>query len=300
MTDRTPHITVCICTFRRLALLNKLLGKLADQETGGKFTYSVVVTDNDDGESARPVVAQFTTGSPIQTVYCVETERNIALVRNCALKHASGEFVAFIDDDEYPEKAWLLSLYTTCLNKNVAGVLGPVRPYFDQEPPSWVRKGGFFERLEHPTGFVMDWKECRTGNVLFRSAILVGLENPFDREFRTGGEDRDFFMRMSQAGHVFVWCNEAAAYELVPPSRWQRNFMLSRGLLRGQHNVKSSIRDYRAIAKSVLAVPLYGLALPFMFVAGQALFMKYAIKFCDHAGRLLGLLGLNLISERKM
>lgn len=300
MTDSIPHISVCICTFRRVALLDKLLDKLAAQQTGGKFSYAVVVTDNDTDESARSTVMQFAGSCSISAIYCVEPERNIALVRNRALKHARGEFVAFIDDDEFPETDWLLQLYTTCVEQGVAGVLGPVRPYFDHEPPSWVREGAFFDRLEHKTGFVLDWRECRTGNVLFRSKILAGSEDPFNREFRTGGEDRDFFMRMSQSGHVFVWCNEAAAYELVPPSRWQRHFMLSRGLLRGQHNVKSSIRDYNAIVKSLVAVPVYGAALPFMFVAGQAKFMKYAIKFCDHAGRLLALLGINLISEREM
>ncbi len=300
MTTTVPHITVCICTFKRPRLLKKLLDELAGQKTDGLFGYSIVVADNDSGESARQVVAEFADKTSVPIIYCVEPEQNIALTRNRALEHASGDFVAFIDDDEYPKEDWLFHLYTTCVKQNVAGVLGPVRPYFEEDPPSWVRTGRFFERPEHQTGFVMDWEECRTGSLLFRSTILKGPEKPFNRDFGTGGEDKDFFMRMTQTGCVFVWCNEAVAYELVPPGRWKKSFMLGRALLRGKNILKHPIGRYRSIATSCAAVPLYGVALPFMLLIGKAQFMKYAIKFCDHAGRLLTLVGLNLMSERKM
>ncbi len=300
MTKTVPHITVCICTFRRPRLLKKLLDELARQETGGLFSFSIVVADNDRAESGRQTVSEFQSGSTVQTIYCVEPEQNIALTRNRALAQAGGDFVAFIDDDEYPKEDWLLQLYNTCEQRNVAGVLGPVRPYFDQEPPAWARAGGFFDRPEHSTGFVMDWEECRTGSLLFRRSILKGSGAPFDRNFGTGGEDKDFFMRMIQAGCVFVWCNEAIVYELVPPSRWRKRYMLGRALLRGKNIIKHPVGRYRTVLTSCVAVPLYGVVLPFLLLFSRAQFMKYAIKFCDHAGRLLALVGLNLVSERKM
>ncbi len=300
MSANIPHITVCICTFKRQRLLKKLLEELARQQTDDLFTYSVVVADNDSAESARQVVADFAAGSTLQTVYCVQPEQNIALTRNRALENATGDFIAFIDDDEYPKEGWLILLYKTCVQRNVAGVLGPVRPYFEQEPPSWVLKGGFLNRPEHETGFVMGWEECRTGSLLFRREILKRTDKPFNRDFGTGGEDKDFFMRMTQAGCVFVWCNEAVAYELVPPGRWKKSFLFDRALLRGRNVLKHPIGRYRNIAKSCVALPAYGLALPFLFLIGQARFMKYAIKFCDHAGRLLAVVGLNWVSERKM
>jgi hypothetical protein len=50
--------------------------------------------------------------------------------------------------------------------------------------------------------------------------------------------------------------------------------------------------------KSVIAVPIYGMALPVLYFIGNRHFMKYLIKFCDHAGKLLAAVGLNPISER--
>jgi hypothetical protein len=179
-------------------------------------------------------------------------------------------------------------------------VLGPVRPHFDNPPPAWIVRGRFCERPEHPTGTVMDWNDCRTGNLLFRRSIIPAGEAPFREEFGTGGEDKDFFMRMTQRGHVFVWCNEGVAFETVPPNRQTRRYMLGRALLRGRNSLKLTRGRVVLLLKSFIAVPLYALALPITLIFGQHQFMRYCIRFCDHFGRLLTLLGLNPMRERQM
>src|SRR3954471_2798209 len=92
------HVSVCICTYKRLDLLERLLTGLNAQETEGKFTYSIVVADNDGQRSAEPVAAMFASPSHVPITYCVEPRQNIALTRNKAIEHADGDFVAFIDD----------------------------------------------------------------------------------------------------------------------------------------------------------------------------------------------------------
>jgi succinoglycan biosynthesis protein ExoM len=284
------HVTVCICTFRRPVLLARLLRELEKQATEGLFTYSVVVADNDAQQSAKPTAAEFATR--LALVYCVEPERNIAAARNMAVRQAKGDFIAFIDDDEYPVGDWLLRLFKNCTERNVAGVLGPVEPYFEKTPAAWILETNIFSRPRHETGYAMPWTECRTGNLLFRRSILAGMAEPFDRKFGTGGEDVDFFLRMSEQNHVFVWCDEAVAYELVPKERQTRRYILKRAFLRGQVSLKYSKSRVERIAKSLIALPLYGVALPFLAVAGQRFLLRYMIKICDHAGRLLTLCGL--------
>ena len=53
----------------------------------------------------------------------------------------------------------------------------------------------------------------------------------------------------------------------------------------------------RSILKSVIAVPLYTLGLPFALLAGQHRFMTLLVKLCDHAGKLLFLAGIRPIRE---
>jgi cellulose synthase/poly-beta-1,6-N-acetylglucosamine synthase-like glycosyltransferase len=233
-------------------------------------------------------------GIPIR--YCVEPRQNIALARNKAIENASGDFVAFLDDDEFPSKRWLVTLFRACEEYRVDGVLGPVRRHFDDPPPEWVVKGHFYERATYPTGFVIDWSMGRTNNVLVRRRIVLTEEPPFRPEFRSG-EDQDFFRRMIEAGHTFIWCNEAVAYEVVPPVRWKRTFMLRRALLQGASSVLHPTFGARDIAKSVIAIPAYAAALPFALLFAHHKFMALLIRLCDHIGKLLGVIKINPIRE---
>jgi succinoglycan biosynthesis protein ExoM len=279
--------------------VKRLLEALGRQETAGRFVFSVVVADNDAAQSARDVAGEFQSRL-FKVIYCAEPRQNIALARNKALEYAEGDFIAFIDDDEFPANDWLQKLLAAREQYHSAGVLGPVRPHFESPPPDWIVRGRFCERPEYPTGRTMGWDECRTGNVLFRREILKSLEQPFKAEFGTGGEDKDFFMRLTQRGHVFIWCNEAVAYETVPASRCTRAYLLRRALLRGRNILKHPVGRLGLLARSIVAVPIYSLALPALLFAGQHWFMRYCIKLCDHLGRLLAILGINPVRERQL
>jgi succinoglycan biosynthesis protein ExoM len=287
---------VCICTFKRLAFLKRLLDELCAQETGGRFTYSIVVSDNDHLRSAEPLVSEFAATSNIPIRYCVEPQQSIALARNKAVENATGDYIAFIDDDELPEKHWLRTLLAACDEYRVDGVLGPVQPLFEDGVPRWVVKGGFYERPRYQTGFVLAHGQTRTGNVLLKKPLLRDADSPFRPEFRAG-EDVDFFRRAIEQGRVFIWCNDAVVYEFVPPTRWKRTYLIRKALLRGTCAARRPTVGVLDIAKSVVAVPIYGLALPVAVVLGQHLFMDLLVRLCDHLGKLLGLVGINLIAD---
>ena len=296
------HITVCICTYQRPQLLARLLKALECQQTGGLFTYSVVVVDNDRRETGRRMVEEAAACGGVPVQYDVEPEQNIALARNRAVRNAKGTHIAFLDDDERPIDTWLLSLYQTCRAHAADGALGPVKPEFPGMPPAWIVKGRICERKSHATGTILrHYTDTRTGNVLFDSSIFVGEDPPFDPRFgRTGGEDTDFFRRMLHRGRTFIWCNEAEAYEMVPPERLTRSYYLRRALLRGTVAFRQPTLRLKAIgvAKSLAAVTLYTPLLVVLLATGSDLFMSYLIKYCDHLGKLTAAVGLAVIKER--
>jgi cellulose synthase/poly-beta-1,6-N-acetylglucosamine synthase-like glycosyltransferase len=277
-------------------LLARTLEALEQQVTDSRFTYSIVVADNDRLQSGKPAVDACRTRSSLKVTYSVEPQQNIALARNKALATANSEYIAFIDDDEFPPKDWLATLLSACQRYDADGVLGPVRPWFDHPPPSWLIRGRFCERPEHPSGILLHWKQTRTGNVLFRSRILDGVQVPFRPELGNGGEDQDFFRSMSERGYRFVWCNEAPVYEVVPPERWTRRYMLKRALLRGQN--ERLFLTPASVAKSAAAAPIYALILPFLLLAGHHVFMGCAVRLCDHVGKLLAAVGLRPLGQR--
>ena len=296
--SQVPHISVCICTFQRPEYLCRTLKAVNAQETGNLFTYSVVVVDNDATASARSTVSEFTSLGGHPVTFVVEPKKNIACARNAAVLHCSGDYIAFVDDDEYPAQDWLLKLFQACKAADVDGVLGPVKPYFDCPPPSWVTKGAFFERPSHRTGMVLKWSQTRTGNVLFSRRVLPRNEPPFRVELGTAGSDMDFFRRLMEQGRVFIWCEEAVVFEVVPPSRCRLSYLLRRALMRGSMFHKHPVNRIKNAVTSLIAVPTYIIVLTFLALLGAHVFIKYLIKLCDHLSRLLGFAGIELVGQR--
>lgn len=292
------HITICICTYKRPELLRQLLTKLEAQQTTGLFDYSIVIVDNDKQKSANETVSAYKKQSQINISYFVEPEQNIALTRNKAIENTTGDFIAFIDDDEFPENHWLLNLYKAINHYQSDGILGPVLPYFENKPPDWVLKGQFFDRPTHPSGYVLAWTDTRTGNVLFKKSLFKRGHQWFDPAFGSGGEDRDFFKRMINTGCIFIWSNEAPVFETVPPMRWERKILLKRALLRGKMAFNAAESKPLSVAQSLVAIMIYSLCLPIFLIISHHIFMKYLIKLCDHLGKVTAFLRINLINEK--
>jgi len=296
MINDVKHICVCVCTYKRPLFLKRLLDELGVQETGEAFNYSIVVVDNDRLGSAKDVISDFKATSSIPITYCVEPRQGIALARNKAIQNATGDFVACIDDDEFPCKHWLRTLFRVCNEYGADGVLGAVKRHFDGVPPRWVVRGNFYDRPIRPTGLRVEWREGRTGNVLLKRELFTDTDQPFRPEFRSG-EDVEFFRRMITNGHLFIWSSEALVFEVVPPVRWKRSVMLRRALLRGAMNRIQPTFGALSVVKSVIAIPCYAAALPLTLLLGHHRVMSLLIRLCDHLGKLLAVVGINPIRE---
>lgn len=292
------HITVCICTYKRPELLRRLLTKLEEQQTDGLFDFAIVVVDNDKLGSAYQTVSEYAIQSAISINYFVEPEQNIAMARNKTIENAKGDYVGFIDDDEFPESQWLLKLYKAILHYKADGILSPVLPHFEISPPSWVLKGKFFERPAPTTGQVLDWQNTRTGNALLKRDLFIEGDIWFNPAYGSGGEDRDFFMRKIAKGHSFIWYDEAPVFETVPPQRWDTKILIKRALLRGKMALNSAKSKPLSVVYSTAAILIYLCFLPISLILGRHIFMDYLIKACDHIGKVAAFLGINLIDEK--
>jgi len=293
------HISVCIPTYKRPWMLQRCLEALERQEVDN-FSYSVVVVDNDAERSARDVVERRAKCSPIPIQYHVEPVRSFSLARNKAVECSRGDLIAFIDDDEFPERSWLLSLYNAYRQYRVDGVLGPVLPFFEVPPPKWLAMSGLCNRPSFETGIQLtSSKYMRTGNVLLKRDILDEGSAPFDPSLgRTGGEDADLFERLLRKGCSFVWCRDARVREEVPEERQKRTYYLRRALLRGITSARDESFFSLDTFKSLVAVVLYTASLPLLVIATHHLFMRYLVKDCDHVAKLLARCGLILVRER--
>ena len=232
-TTQNKTITVAICTFRRINLLEHCLRGL-ERQTFKDF--DVVVVDNDSAKSAAGLVesaAHSFHQMGIALFYACEPRQGIAQARNLAVSLARGTYVAFIDDDEVPSRDWLDSLLRTCRVTGADGVAGVVLPNFPEGFPDWQRQG-FFERPRAISGTRIPGKRCCTANMLVRRELLTLRDGPFrDKYGRTGGEDADLFDWLHLRGYRFVWCDEASVEEYVPLERSRVSWHLRRAYRSG-------------------------------------------------------------------
>jgi succinoglycan biosynthesis protein ExoM len=298
------HISVCICTLNRHQMLERLLKNLKLQETGELFIYSIVVVDNDSTGSARETVMRSRTFLGLEIEYGIELEQTIPAARNHALKLARGNYVGIIDDDEFPPPHWLITLYQAIQTFDVDGALGPVLPFFNQKPPKWLLKGRFCERPVQRTGTILDWSQTRTGNVLLKKSVFDNHQIQFDLQWKTSGSDRAFFKQAMKLGCRFVAVEEAPVYETVPPERWESRYYLKRALVHGFNAYRNSLSERNGLSrvvvplKSMVAVLVFALALPFCAFFGKHLLVKCLDRGGHHLSRTLAMFGIELVKKR--
>ncbi len=296
-TKEITGISVCLCTYRRPTKLKYLLDHLVDQISDLEIKTEIVIVDNDYQQSAKNIVEKL--DKKVLYKYLCEPIKNISLARNKAVRAAQYDFIALIDDDEYPSPAWLKNFISFYKLYPCHGVLGPVRPIFETKPPAWISESGLFQRPEFKSGQRLKPEDMRTGNAFIMKELFYLDDNPFDPNLGlTGGEDIDFFRRMSRRGYKFLWCNEAEVYEFIPPTRMKLSYQLSRALSRGLAQSKMRPVNYISLAKSCLALGVYSIILPFAVLFGVSRFNIYLIRLFDHIGKILGYLKLNPIKNR--
>ncbi|HUP91099.1 MAG TPA: glycosyltransferase [Solimonas sp.] len=251
--EAPPRISVCIATYRRPERLAALLADLVHQEL---LPEEVIVVDNDGEGSARAVVEACRDGAPpFLVLYDIQPQKNISLTRNRTVALASGDWLAFVDDDERAPAHWLRRLADTELRCGADGVLGPVEPIVPPQAPAWIQRGRFYDWSHMFSGVPVPPNKLRFGNVLLRAGLLAGDPAPFDPAYGlTGGEDGDLLARLTQRGARIVWCDEAEVFEPIEQSRLSLRWLLRRSLRGGQDFARHALHGrYGAVSGAVRA-----------------------------------------------
>lgn len=226
-----PEVTIAIPTFRRPKSLERLLAAIERLETTASVT--VLVADNDcEGREGFAVCARAReAGYRWPLVSLIVPERGIAAARNGLAGEAlalKGEFVAMLDDDEWPDPKWLDEFLRVQSRTGADALHGAVLRRFDAQPGEWALTCEGISALRGQTGVVPMIES--TSNVLMHRSCLEQMPKPcFDPAFALGGgEDHDFFTRLKRMGKRFAWADEAIVYAHVPASRANLGWALQR------------------------------------------------------------------------
>jgi succinoglycan biosynthesis protein ExoM len=233
MKDR---ICVCVATFKRDKQLKLCIESLLSQKTGDRFDYSILVVDNDKERSAEQIVRHMATGK-VDVYYHCEPERNISLARNMCIEKSTGNYIAFLDDDEQASEDWLYRLWEFLTFADVDMVHGRVITKYENHK-SCVKRSKVYEKYGNKTGSAK-YYHYSTNNCLIRKDILERSGIKFRKECgRRGGEDVFFFKELFSAGYTRMWVEEAVVVETLCSERDNYKWLFSRALRLGYLDAK--------------------------------------------------------------
>jgi GT2 family glycosyltransferase len=184
-----PRVSVVVCTFNGARTIRNCLEGLLRLDYPD---FEVIVVN--DGSRDRTAAIAHEYGFRV-----ISTEnRGLSAARNTGWQAASGEIVAYIDDDAYPDPHWLRYLAATFLQTDVVGAGGPNLP-----PPG---DGAIAECVANapggPVHVLVGDREAEHipgCNMAFRRTALEAIGG-FDRRFRTAGDDVDLCWRLQDQG----------------------------------------------------------------------------------------------------
>jgi GT2 family glycosyltransferase len=187
--DRLPRISVVVCTYNGSKTIWRALEMLTALEYPD---YEVIVVSDGSTDRTDELVRQF-------DVRLIKTEnRGLSSARNTGAEAATGEIVAYTDDDAYPDPHWLHFLAIGFESGDWAAMGGP-----NILPPG---VGPVEECVSHSPGGAthvllsdVEAEHLPGCNLSVRRDRLLEVGG-FDPQFITAGDDVDLCWRLQERG----------------------------------------------------------------------------------------------------
>jgi O-antigen biosynthesis protein len=196
-----PRISVVVCSYNGAATIGQTLAEL---EQLNYPDYEVIVVDDGSTDETAIIAAK-------HKVRLIRTANNgLSSARNVGLYAATGEVIAYIDDDAYPDPDWLKYLAAAFARSDHAGVGGPnLAPAGDGMLADCVANapGGPVHVLlsdeiaEHVPGV----------NMAYRRDRLLAVHG-FDPRFRVAGDDVDLCWCLQERGWTLGFAPAAVVW----------------------------------------------------------------------------------------
>lgn len=230
----SPRISVVICAHTEKRWHETLAAVQSVREQSHPAHEIIVVVDHNPGLQQRLAAALADV-----TVMGNREQRGLSGGKNTGVAQASGDVVAFLDDDAVADRDWLKFFADSYSSPEVAGVGGLTLPRWETRRPGW-----FPAEFDWVVGCTyVGMPETRApvrnllgGNASFRRevfSLVGGFQNGIGRSFSKrplGCEETEFCIRLSQRspGAVMLFDNRAVIWHLVPEARTRFAYFRSR------------------------------------------------------------------------
>ena len=224
-------IIICICTYKRNESLIRLLKSIEKCKKENILIEKIIIDNYKDSTCLWALEKN----NINNFFYTIEIKKGLSNARNRALtelKKYNFDYCIFLDDDQVVSENWLLEMIKVLNFTNSDIVKGNVIYLSDIEKKEKNKKVELFYTINN----IEDGKKieyCGLGNTIMRKKVID--ENVFfDHRFNyIGGEDTDFFLKLSKLGYKITYSSRGIVYEEVEEDRLSLNYILKRSFIAG-------------------------------------------------------------------
>lgn len=227
-------ISVLVCTYNRAADLGELLTSALAQETGGEFSYEILIVDNNSTDHTRIVSQQAIEAARVPVRYFFEPRQGKSHALNTALQNALGAVGVIGDDDLIFPPSYLRSVWRLFSgNPDISLIGGRIEPLLTTALPDWLTREHFAALALSDFGdrpfFTGPERPVCLLAAAFRiqDILAVGPYHPLlgvSGSVVGGVEDAEIYQRLYRAGRRGLYQPELYLYHKVPERRLTRSY----------------------------------------------------------------------------
>ena len=181
-------VSVVVCTYAA-DLYEHLVEAVESVRTQTYDSVEIVVVVDGNDRLCERVTDKYGTAADV-LVHCNEGNVGLSQSRNNALEHASGDVIAFLDDDAVADERWIEELVGVYKSEDAIAAGGRMTPiWVDGRPEFLPEEFHWLVGVTYP-GFAEAGEEVRNtfgSNISFRADVLRDLGG-FDSEVGRKGE----------------------------------------------------------------------------------------------------------------
>ena len=196
-----------------------------------KNCFEILIVDNNSIDNTEEIAKDFAKNNN-NIKYFKETIVGYSAPRNCGWKNATGNIIAYIDDDEIAATDWLESIEKTFQKEEKPDIVGGIYLIkYDETPPDWFIESMGGTDKNRQKGILNQRKDCYLagGNIAFKKEVLEKL-NGFSDDFNMKnvflmvGEDTDICQRAVKAGFRLYYNPQIVIYHRMNQNNYDIEF----------------------------------------------------------------------------
>lgn len=275
--DATPLVSVVIPTYNHARYLGRALQSVIDQTY---TNWEAIVIDNHSKDGTDEVMASF--ADPRITYLKIQNNGVIAASRNAGIREAKGEWIAFLDSDDWWTADKLKACYESINDKvdliyhDLEIVADRPRPFRRKIIKSWQVKPPVLIDL------IVRGNAIATSSAVVRAKLLKQINGMNESLDMVAAEDYNTWLRIAQLTNRFKYVSkQLGSYRLHNQGISRKDMSVS-----AQHAVDEFIDLLSPQQKDKLEVHLRYTKGRFEYLAGNTAIAKQNLLFSLRHGQL--------------